>query len=91
LFAGGEHANGDGEIKARTFLFHIGGREVDGGAAHGEFETGIGQRGGDAILRFADGGIGQADDDDFGIAPAGVDLDFDGIRVDAVDCRRTDL
>ena len=33
LFAGGEHADGDGQIEAGPFFLHIGGREVDGGAA----------------------------------------------------------
>ena len=64
LFAGGEHPNGDGQIKARPFLFHVGGREVDGGAAHRKFEAGIGERGGDAVARFLHGGVRQADDDD---------------------------
>jgi hypothetical protein len=91
LFAGREHADGDGEIKTRPFFFHVGRREIDRRAAHGEFETGIGQRGGDAILRFADGGIRQADDDDFGFAPASVYLDFDGIRFNSVYRGRTDL
>ena len=91
LFAGGEHADGDGQVEARPFLFHVGGRKVDRGAAHREFEAGVGQRGGDAVARFFDRGIRQADDDDDGVAPAGIDFDFDRVRFDAVDGRRADL
>ena len=90
LFARGQHADGDGQIEARPFLFHIGGREVDGGAAHRKFEAGIGQRGRDAVARFLHGGVRQADDDDDRVAVTGVDLDFDGIRFNAVDRGGTD-
>ena len=45
LFAGGQHAERDGQVEARSFLFHVGGREVDGRAAHRKFEAGIGERG----------------------------------------------
>src|SRR6266404_8479840 len=82
LFAGGEHADGDGEVEAGAFLFDVGGGEIDGGAAHGELEAGIGEGGGDAVLGFAHGGVGQADDDNLCVTPAGVDLDFDGIGFD---------
>jgi hypothetical protein len=58
-------------------------------AAHGELEAGIGEGGGDAVLGFAHSGVGQADDDDAGVTPAGVDLDFDGIGFDAVYGGRT--
>ena len=91
LFAGGEHADGDGEIETGAFFFDVGGREVDGGAAHGEFEGGIGEGGGDAILGFAHGGVREADDDDFSLAPAGIYFDFDGERFNAVDGSRTNL
>jgi hypothetical protein len=85
LFAGSQHADGDGQIKARPFLFHVGRREVDGGAAHREFETGIDERGRDAVARFLHGGVRQADDDDERVTPAGVDLHFDGVSLNAVD------
>ena len=91
LFAGGQHAERDGQIEARPFLFHVGGREIDGRAAHREFEAGIGERGGDAVARFLHRGVRQADDDDQRVAPAGVDLDFDRIRFNAIERRGTDL
>ena len=91
LFAGGQHADGDGQIEARPFLFHVGGREIDGGAAHRKFEAGIGERRRDAVARFLHGGIRQADDDDERVALAGVDLDFDRIGFDAVDGGGTNL
>ena len=89
LFAGGQHAERDGQVEARPFLFHVGGREVDGRAAHRKFEAGIGERGRDAVARFLHRGVRQADDDDQGVAPTGVDLDFDGIGFDAVERRGT--
>ena len=90
LFAGGEHAQRDGQVEARAFLFHVGGREVDGRAPHRKFETGIGERGGDAVARFLHRRVRQADDDDEGVAPTRVDLDFDGIRFNAIKRRGTD-
>ena len=63
LFAGGEHAEGDGQIEARAFFAEVGGREVDGGAALRKAETGVDQRGGDAIAGFFNRGVGEPDDD----------------------------
>ena len=91
LFAGGQHAQRDGQIKARPLLLHVGGREVDGGAAHRKFEAGIGERGGDAVARFLDRRVRQADDDDERVAVAGVDLDFDRVGFNAVKRGGTNL
>ena len=85
LFAGGQHADGDGQIEARPFLFHVGGREVDGRAAHRKFETGIGERGRDAVARFLHRRVRQTDDDDQGVAVTGVDLDFNRKSFNAVE------
>lgn len=49
LFAGGEHSDGYRQIKASSILFHVGGREIDSGAANGKFEAGIGERRRDAV------------------------------------------
>jgi hypothetical protein len=38
LFAGGQHADGDGQVEARPLLFHVGGREVDGRAPIGNLK-----------------------------------------------------
>ena len=85
LLAGPEHADGDGQVKTRPFLLDIRRREIDGGAAHGKFEPGIGQRRADAVARLLDGGIRQSDDDDDGVAPAAIDLHLDGEGFDAID------
>ena len=58
---------------------------------NGKFEPGIGQRRRDAVARFLHRRIRQPDDDDQGVAPAGVDLHFDGVGFNAIDGRRTDL
>ena len=63
LFAGRQHSERDGQIKARPLLFHVGGREVDGRAAHRKFVAGIGERGRDAVARFLDRRVRQTDDD----------------------------
>ena len=36
LFAGRQHAEGDGQIETRPFLLHVGRREIDGRAAQRE-------------------------------------------------------
>ena len=59
--------------------------EIDGAAAHGKLEPGIGQRGGDAVPRLLHRRIRQADDDDNRIAPAAIDLHLDGEGFDSVD------
>ena len=69
LVAGRQHADGNREIEARAFLFHVSGREIDRGAAHEKLETGIGQSRADAVLRFLHRRIRQPDDGDDRIAP----------------------
>jgi hypothetical protein len=87
LLARRQHAECDGQIKARPFFFHVGGREVDGGLAHRKFVAGIGQRRGDAVLGLLDRRVRQADERDERVAVAAVDLDFDRVSVNAVDRR----
>lgn len=45
----GDDAQSDGKIEARSFLLHVRGREVDRDAAHRRLESGIHQRGPDAV------------------------------------------
>ena len=91
LFARRQHPERDGQIEARPLLFHVGGREVDGRAAHRKFVAGIGERGRHAVARFLHRGVRQADDDNQRVAPAGVDLDFDRKSFDAVERGGADL
>ena len=81
----------DGQIEAGPFFLHVGGREVDGGAAEGEGVAGIDERRHDAVARFFDRGVGQADDDDESITESGIDLDLDGVGFDAVHGGGTDF
>lgn len=85
LFAGGQHAEGDGQVETGAFFFDVGGGEVDGALAHGKLVAGTVHRGGNAFLGFLDGGIGQADEHDEGLAVAAIDLDLDGVGVDTRD------
>ena len=85
LFAGGQHAQRNRQIKSRSLLFHVGGREIDGRAAHREFEAGIAEGGGHTVARFLYRGVRQPDDDNQRVAPTGVDFDLDGIRFDAIE------
>ncbi len=90
LFAGGQHPQRDGQIETGAFLFHIGGREIDGGAAHREFEAGVGQGGGDAVPRFLHRGVRQTDNHNQRVTPTSVDLNLDRIRLNAMESRGTD-
>ena len=60
LFAGGHHADGDGQVEARPFLLHVRRGQVDGGAAEGEAEAGVDQRRHHPVARFLDRGVRQA-------------------------------
>ena len=59
-----EHADGDREIKTWSFFFYVRGREIDRRAAKSKSESGIDKGGHDAIARFLDRRIGQANDHD---------------------------
>ena len=74
LFAGGEHAQRDGQVKTWPFFFDVGGRQIDGGLAHGEFVAGIHEGGGNAVLGFLDGGVGQADERNKSFPVTAIDL-----------------
>ena len=85
LLAGGQHPQRDGQIKTGPFLPHVGGRQVDGGAAHGKFESGVRESGGHPIPGFLHRRIREADNDHHCVAPTGVDLDLDRVGLNAVD------
>lgn len=86
LAGGDEDAEGDGEVVERAFFAQVAGGEVYGGARTRHGEAAVGDSGGDAIIGLLDGGIGQADQDEFGVAGfAGVDLDVDDFGVNALE------
>jgi hypothetical protein len=87
LLAGGENADGDGEVEAGALLFHVGGGEVDDGPGLGKLEGGVAEGGGHPVARLFDRRVRQADDHDDGIPPAGIDLDLDGEGLDAANRR----
>lgn len=62
LFGGGEDAQGDGQVEATGVLGQVGGGQVDGNAAGGEFKPGVLQRRPDAVLGFLHLGLGESDD-----------------------------
>ena len=64
-------------------LAHIGRRQVHQQAyAAGEFEGGVAHGGAHALSGLLDGGVGEADNGDFGIAGGGIDLDLHGEGID---------
>ena len=71
--------------ETQPLLLDIRRREIDGGAARGNFEPGIGQRRADAVARFLHRCVRQTDDDNQRVAPAGVDLDLNRKGFDAVE------
>ena len=94
----GDHPQRHREVKAGAFFFEVGWRQINrGAAAGGAGEGGVGDGGPDAVAAFADGGIGEADDDGDGLhLPAGVggagfvDFEFDFDGVDAAEGGRVD-
>jgi hypothetical protein len=91
LFAGSDHADGDRQVEARPFLFHIGWREVDGSAAESEAEAGVDQGGHHTIAGFLNRHIRKPNDNDQRISVTGVDFHLDRIRFDAADRGGTNL
>ena len=79
-----QDSEGDGQIESGTFFFHIGGREIDGDVTRRQPEAAVMQRGADARVGLADGGIGKTDECEAGLRRLrGVDFDGDAHRVDA--------
>ena len=58
----GKQRDSDGKFKAGAFLFHIGGREVDGQLLHRPFVAGVDHRGTDTVTAFFHGNAGKTDD-----------------------------
>ena len=85
LLADGEDSDGDGKIETRPFLLHVGGREIDGGAAEDVFEAAVFDGGLDAVAGFLDRRVGQPDNDDRRQSPPCINFDFDRIGIDTED------
>ena len=80
----------DRELEARAGLAHVAGREVDRDALEREVHARRQQRGAHPFARLAAGGVGQSDDVVAGQPVADVDLDPDGLTVDAEQRRAGD-
>ena len=66
-FRGVEDAEGDGEIKAGAFLFHVGRREVDGDAARRKPEAAVVKGGADPRVGFPYRGVGKSYQNEAGL------------------------
>lgn len=91
LFAGGENADGNGEVETWAFLAKISRCEIHRDFAFGHAEAGIGEGGADAIARFLHRGIWKANNDHESVAESRVDFDFDRTGFDAIHGGGTDL
>jgi hypothetical protein len=85
FFRGRDHAEGDRQIEARTFLFDIGRREIDRGAPARPKIAAVADRGRDPIAAFFHCRIRQSHDHDVRIAVRGVNLDLDFVSIDTED------
>ena len=77
------------QIETRAFLANIGRRKIDGDGLVGITESGIEQRGLDALAAFAHRRIRHADGDEIARVSAGIHihLDVDQVRFDSKDSR----
>jgi hypothetical protein len=80
---GGEGGDGDGEVEAGARLLHVGGREVDRHPPQGKEVPGLLDGRADAGARLAHGDLREADEVEGGQSAGDVDLDLDGVRVEA--------
>ncbi len=85
LMGGEEDAEGDGQVVTGTLFAEIAGRQIDRGARAGSLAAAVVERRPDAITRFFDGGVRQADEKEPGFARlARVDFDMDQLGLDAL-------
>ncbi len=85
-----EHGERDRQIVRGAFLSEVRRREVHGDAAGRNLEAGIAECRPDTVLALADARVRQADGLRVGNAGREVDLDLDGMRVDADERARDD-
>src|ERR1019366_10598518 len=91
LFAGGNHADGDGQVEAWPLFLYVRWGKVDRGPTESEAEAGVDQGGCHTVAGFLNRSIRKPNDDNKRVAVAGVDFDFDWICFNPANCRRTDL
>ncbi len=84
LLGGDEDGDGDGEIVGRSLLADIRRGEVDGDALAGEHEPRVLYGRTDALPRFLDGRIREADDSEARHTAGCIDLDLDDEAVEAL-------
>jgi hypothetical protein len=85
LAAGDQDAQGNGQVERRAILPDVGGGQVDGDPAEGEFVSGVGQGRADPFPTLFDRAMGQANGVEGGETAADVHFHVHGIRVDAED------
>ena len=81
--AGDEEGHRDREVEPGADLAHGGWRQVDRDPSVGPVLPAREERGAHAVARLAAGGVGQTDDGEGRESAAEVDLDGDGVAVDA--------
>ena len=79
----GQDAHGNGQVKGRSFLSDIGGREIDGNAAVRKDPAGVLYCGGYTIPAFLDGVVRQTDHRECGKLIIQIGLDTHDIGVDS--------
>jgi hypothetical protein len=84
LPAGGEDTQRDGQVETAGFFWQIGRRQVNCDAFRRKLEPGINDGGANAIARFLDFSIWQADEGEAGQATGQMRLDRHRRRVEAI-------
>ena len=76
-FERAEEGERDGQVKMAACLGEVGGGEIDGDALGGKGDAKRGEGGANAVFRFGDGFVGEADETEGGDAGGDGALDFD--------------
>ncbi len=88
---GAEQADGHGQVEGGAVFFNVGGSQIDGDAARGEFVARVLDRRLDPILALLDRPLGQANGGELGQALGDVDLDLDRVGLDSEERPREHL
>ena len=82
---GAEDSEGDGEVEARAFFLHVGGRKVDGDVLKGKIQATVLDGALDALAAFAHCGVRQADGHEVRVASRDIDFHLNKIGIDPED------